>query len=306
MPQTLDMQRPAMALLKTMLLLDNSYGGDYLIRVLRGEEEMLKKEQHAELETFGELAEMYPERLRGLLIELEKRGFIKVKNADQGVLKVSAEGLNWMQSPQAIQIDPGSLQLTPEARMLNGLLKRLRTDLAEAEGLQVWQVFSNHTLLHLLYERPANEDALRNVPGFGYAKLKKYGAQVLAAIRRLQEQPNEVSQEYYAALAVCQPYQETRRLLDSGLAIDEVAAAQKIGAQAVCNRLEVMHREGLLDLGAWLEKQLGAAEAQLAIAYFEAHSEATLTEARQELGLNFDLLQIARFVSRQLPQKKAA
>ena len=62
-------------------------------------------------------------------------------------------------------------------------LRTLRTTLARRDGLPAYVVFPDRTLAEIAERRPASLAALADVRGVGPAKLERYGAQFLAAVR---------------------------------------------------------------------------------------------------------------------------
>ena len=62
-------------------------------------------------------------------------------------------------------------------------LRRVRKELALAEGLPPYAVFSNEQLAQFVQQRVVTEIALAAVPGVGEARLARYGEQVLQVLR---------------------------------------------------------------------------------------------------------------------------
>jgi ATP-dependent DNA helicase RecQ len=62
-------------------------------------------------------------------------------------------------------------------------LRALRRALADAEGVPAYIVFSDAVLARMAAARPLDEAGLLAVPGIGPAKLARYGAAFLRALR---------------------------------------------------------------------------------------------------------------------------
>jgi ATP-dependent DNA helicase RecQ len=62
-------------------------------------------------------------------------------------------------------------------------LRKLRREIADSEEVPPYVVFSDKTLLAMCERKPSNRAEFLSVPGVGAAKLEKYGARFLAAIR---------------------------------------------------------------------------------------------------------------------------
>jgi ATP-dependent DNA helicase RecQ len=73
--------------------------------------------------------------------------------------------------------------LAPEDEEVFQRLRGLRKDLADEQRVPAYIVFSDKVLIEMATRRPASERELLAVPGVGPAKLEKYGAAFLAALR---------------------------------------------------------------------------------------------------------------------------
>ena len=62
-------------------------------------------------------------------------------------------------------------------------LKELRKELADRQRVPAYIVFSDKVLMEMAVRRPENDAELLDVPGVGPAKLGKYGATFLSAVR---------------------------------------------------------------------------------------------------------------------------
>jgi len=71
----------------------------------------------------------------------------------------------------------------PAADRLFAALKQLRKRLADAQGVPSYIVFNDRALREMAQRRPATDDELLEVSGVGPAKLERYGAAFLEAIR---------------------------------------------------------------------------------------------------------------------------
>jgi len=72
---------------------------------------------------------------------------------------------------------------TPEAEALFQRLRALRRSLADAENVPAYIVFSDAVLARMAATRPTDEAGLLAIAGVGPAKLARYGAEFLRALR---------------------------------------------------------------------------------------------------------------------------
>ena len=83
----------------------------------------------------------------------------------------------------AVTVAEEGPDLTPSDERLLGVLKQKRIEIARAESVPAYIVFSDRTLADMAMRRPASLEALGRVRGVGEMKLAKYGESFLAVIR---------------------------------------------------------------------------------------------------------------------------
>ena len=71
---------------------------------------------------------------------------------------------------------------TPDSPLFEEL-RTIRKRLADEQGVPAYIIFNDRTLVEMAARRPQDEEAMLEVPGVGPAKLKRYGAAFLEAIR---------------------------------------------------------------------------------------------------------------------------
>ena len=72
--------------------------------------------------------------------------------------------------------------LTPADEGLFEVLRTLRKQLAQDQGVPPYVVFGDATLVEMSQRKPATEAELLEITGVGEIKLERYGAEFLAAI----------------------------------------------------------------------------------------------------------------------------
>ena len=79
----------------------------------------------------------------------------------------------------AVEVAP---QASPPDPQLFDRLKRLRTELAEEEGVAPFIIFHDKTLKAIAGYKPGTPAALLEIPGIGEMKAERYGRRVLAVV----------------------------------------------------------------------------------------------------------------------------
>jgi ATP-dependent DNA helicase RecQ len=87
----------------------------------------------------------------------------------------------------AVTVAEDGPDLAPADERLLGILKQKRIEIARAESVPAYIVFSDRTLADMAMRRPSSLEALGRVRGVGEMKLAKYGESFLAVIRSSQD-----------------------------------------------------------------------------------------------------------------------
>ena len=81
-----------------------------------------------------------------------------------------------------------TLKLTEPQKLLFERLRHWRKERAEKEGIPVFLVGTNKELAEIAGVAPKNLEALRDVKGFGKAKISKYGKEIIDIIKAFYEE----------------------------------------------------------------------------------------------------------------------
>ena len=79
--------------------------------------------------------------------------------------------------------------LSEHDQALFAVLRDLRTELAQDQGVPPYMVFGDKTLKQMALEKPDSESQFLDLNGVGDNKLKKYGAIFLEAVAEYQAPP---------------------------------------------------------------------------------------------------------------------
>ena len=168
----------------------------HLANILAGKPtDAVMRHGHDRLKTFGVGKDRAPADWRGVLRQLRSAKLIAEDGADRDRLVVTDEGRKVLrgEAPFALREDVVAKRPRREKRLpaapgeadadLLAALKALRGALARAQGQPAYIVFPDRSLIEMVAERPRTLDELSAIHGVGAAKLQKYGAAFLAAIR---------------------------------------------------------------------------------------------------------------------------
>lgn len=117
---------------------------------------------------------------RSFVMKFAKEQTKKETTADASIGKKSARSSRKKGSAEASLLEEKDSSLFQ-------VLRTLRMEIARAEKVPPYIVFSDKTLTHMCILKPANKEEMLNVSGVGEHKYQKYGERFLEAIKRAIE-----------------------------------------------------------------------------------------------------------------------
>jgi len=201
-PESRDATRPAQMALSAVHRLGGRFGRGRMIDHLLGKTKDVHPNE-AQLSTFGVGGDLSVAEWRtlvdqllfdGLLVEdpNDGRPLIGLGDAEavravyRGERRVAVRVYDRSESraERRAKSAPG-LDHSPETQALFTALKAWRREAALAQGVPPYVVFHDRTLLEIAQARPMSLTTLGALGGVGQAKLDRYGAAVLAVVRKL-------------------------------------------------------------------------------------------------------------------------
>jgi len=178
-------------------------GGARIALILRGQLDAwaTSKPWVQALAFFGALRDWDVERIRDLVSTLVELGLIVRGHGEKPTMSVTQTGLALLAGEQSltVELEVGPSRPAPKrSRLSKGLtagdltdealvrfdaLRQWRLDTARRAQMPPYVIFHDKTLAEIARTRPVSIAELAAVPGVGPAKLERYGAAVLAAIR---------------------------------------------------------------------------------------------------------------------------
>jgi ATP-dependent DNA helicase RecQ len=194
---TIEAQKVMSAIVRT----GERFGVEHLVAILVGERtENVQRFEHERLPTFGVGADRKPAEWRSIFRQLSATGLIAQDFMEHGRWSVTDEGWRVLKGQSRIElrkdlgggaagggrrerrvaatIDVGDA----DARLLTAL-KSLRTQLAQAQRVPAYVVFSDRTLVELATVKPTTPGSMREIHGIGDSKLERYGAAFLEIVQ---------------------------------------------------------------------------------------------------------------------------
>lgn len=176
------------------------FGVNHVISILRGEDnERVRQYQHNELSTYGLLKDQAKNVVRDWIFQLIGQRLLVKSEDEYPVLKLNLASWEVMKGnfTKVHLLQPVSRKKSEKVkqsradetswigvdRKLFDALRAWRFALAKEIQKPPYVIFSDETLRQLARVKPATPEELRAVRGIGDAKLRTYGALVLAIIK---------------------------------------------------------------------------------------------------------------------------
>ena len=194
----------AKAVLETVSWCGSRIGLSRIVEVLRGSRsKALLAVGAVDCPTYGKYRDRSKGSVTGLVKGLINAGYLSVEGIEYPTLHVTGTGRGVLQGNGAVSIaktgkrpvsssatgpsdreaiGAAPARLPPADPQLFERLRRLRTELAEEEGVAPFVIFHDKTLRTIASHRPVTPAALREIPGIGDVKIERYGRRVLALV----------------------------------------------------------------------------------------------------------------------------
>jgi ATP-dependent DNA helicase RecQ len=197
--ETVDGTIAAQKALSAMIRTGERFGTEHLVNLLLGEKtEAIERYGHDQLKTFGVGQEHSKNEWRSIFRQLHAAGVIALEiefgrwsmtergravlKGEERVILRKAEPRPPRKREVKAMLESG--RLSPAEQALFDALRKLRGELARAQGVPAYVIFPDRSLMDMVRLRPRSPSELRLVHGVGGAKLAQYGADFLAVIAK--------------------------------------------------------------------------------------------------------------------------
>ena len=194
----------ARAVLQTVAWCDGRFGVTRVVEILRGSQSKAILSQGAErCEGYGWCRDFSKVAVTQAVKDLIDSGCLAVIGQEYPLLDLTRLGREVLNGARVLDAVPGgnagagarvqksaterrpsrAVELSaPGDPQLYERLRRLRTALAEEEGVAPFVIFHDKTLRTIASHKPVTQAALLEIPGIGEAKIERYGRRVLEIV----------------------------------------------------------------------------------------------------------------------------
>lgn len=197
----------AQKVLSCVYRVEQRYGAQYIVDVLRGSNRtQIKENKHNELSVYGIGIEYSADYWLSIIRQLIHLGYLRQNIATFATLQLTELSRQVLKGEVPLQLVKPRLEIVKKSRtnryarsitltailsyeekILFGKLKQLRRDIADVENVAPYIIFSDATLLEMVQIRPESKKDMLNVSGVGKTKLEKYGALFLDTLDAFTE-----------------------------------------------------------------------------------------------------------------------
>ena len=290
-------------LLETVIAVKENFKSDYIINIILGKETSeIIAHQHDELETFGTGTGDEEKTWNAVLQQALISGYLNKDVENYGLIKITAAGKKYLKNPKSFKIVEdrdfeeeendempmragGTVVVDPA---LFSMLKDLRKKVSKKHDLPPYVIFQDPSLEAMATTYPITIEELRNIPGVGEGKAKRYGQDFVDLIRRHVEE-NEIERPEDMRVRTVANKSKMKvsiiQSIDRKVALDDIAVAKGIEFDELLDEVESIVYSGTkLNIDYFLEEVLDDDKVEDIYEYFKESETDDIDEAIDELG----------------------
>ena len=290
-------------LLETVIAVKENFKSDYIINIILGKETSeIIAHQHDEIETFGTGTADEEKTWNAVLHQALISGYLNKDVENYGLIKITAAGKKFLKSPKSFKIvedrdfeeeendempmrASGTVVVDPA---LFSMLKDLRKKVSKQHGLPPYVIFQDPSIEAMATTYPITIEELKNIPGVGEGKAKRYGQEFVDLIRRHVEE-NEIERPEDMRVRTVANKSKMKvsiiQSIDRKVALDDIALAKGIEFDELLDEVESIVYSGTkLNIDYFLEEVLDDDKVDEIYEYFKESETDDIDEAIDELG----------------------
>ncbi|MFC6323286.1 DNA helicase RecQ [Companilactobacillus baiquanensis] len=190
-----DVTSDAQKILSCVVRMKQNYGKKTISRVLAGKDDVANDWRNfGQLPTFGLLKDWTLKSINEFIDFLVANGFLNMTNGLYPILKLTETGASALRGHTIIGrknvvIPERRNSIVSDGSFDEGLfeeLRKLRLNIAHAQDLPPFVIFSDKSLKDMSQKLPATDNEFLQVNGVGNAKLERYGTRFMDVIKEYQ------------------------------------------------------------------------------------------------------------------------
>lgn len=179
-----DITLEAQKIFSCVVRMGQRFGMSLIAEVLKGSNsKRVRQFGFQGLSTYGIMSDHTLEQISDLVKVLTAEGYLRPSDGRLPVLKLTAQAAAVLKGDKSVT---RRVRKQQEVKPVDGLfehLRKLRRELAAAEGVPPYIVFSDNTLREMSSRVPGDKSAMLGISGVGEVKFERYGQHFLAAVK---------------------------------------------------------------------------------------------------------------------------
>ncbi len=286
--------------IEAVLALKENFQADYVIDVLLGKETAdIISHNHDELECFGCGDDEDAKRWNAVIRQALIAGYLDKDVENYGLLKVTKQGHAFLKKPVSFKIvedrdfeeEETIVQTSSSSAVdpvLFAMLKDLRKKLSKQLELPPYVIFQDPSLEAMATTYPITVEELKNIPGVGEGKAKRYGEEFCALIKRHCEE-NEIDRPEDIRIRTVANKSKLKvaiiNAIDRKVALDDLAISKGVEFDELLDDVESIVYSGTkLNIDYFLEEILDEENLNEIYDYFKSSDTDSIDVAIEELG----------------------
>ena len=285
--------------IETVLALKENFKVEYIIDVIMGKETAdVLSHKHDELECFGCGDDEDAKRWNAVIRQALIAGYLDKEVENYGIIKVTKQGKDFLKKPVSFKIvedkdfeeeetiiqTGSSFAVDPE---LYAMLKNLRKKLSKQLELPPYVIFQDPSLEAMATTYPITIEELKNIPGVGEGKAKRYGEEFCALIKRHCEE-NEIDRPEDIRIRTVANKSKLKvaiiNAIDRKVALDDLAISKGVEFDELLDDIESIVYSGTkLNIDYFLEEILDEEALNDIYDYFKNSDTDNIDVAVEEL-----------------------
>ncbi|MEE4196432.1 MAG: DNA helicase RecQ [Bacteroidales bacterium] len=291
--------------LKAIQAVKERFKAEHVANVLAGvKNSSIKSYKHHELEIFGEGSDKDTKYWNAVLRQALVAGFIDKDIENYGLLKVSDQGLGYLNDPKPFTItqdhDYESEDDDVESKAGGGktgavddelfsILKDLRKKVAKELNLPPFVIFQDPSLEDMAIQYPVNLEEMTRIVGVGAGKAQRYGKKFAELIKKYVEEKEIIRPQDMVVKSVVNKSGLKVYIIqsiDRQMPLTDIADAKGLEMPELLDEIESIVQSGTkLNLDYYINEVIDEDKQEDIYEYFREEAETESIEAAlEELG----------------------
>ncbi len=300
-----DATEELLAVIEAVTAIGDRFKADYIINLVTGRKtDDIRSRRHEETEAFGSLPKTDERFLQAVIRQAVIAGYLTRELENYGVIRLTPKGKEFLKNPKKFQIveDAEFSENDAEAQIKDGnafvadpelfaILKDLRKKRARDLGLPPYVIFQDPSLEAMATTYPITLDELKNIPGVGVGKAKRFGQEFIDVIRRHVEE-NEIQRPEDLRVRTVPSKSNVANFLIQGIdrkiPLDVLAESKGLENTELLDELDAIVSSGTkINIDYFLNDIMDEDQQEEIIDFFRQSEEDNIEEAIQELGEDY-------------------